>query len=74
MTSSNADHPDEPLLGGFTVVDFTRVLAGPYCTRLLLNGGAIERRPRVGMVVHPIKDRHERVAALHAQRAVDIAG
>ena len=25
---------------------------------VLLNGGSIERRPRVGMVVHPIGDRH----------------
>ena len=40
MTDSSQHTQSEKLLAGYTIIDFTRVLAGPYCTRLLSDLGA----------------------------------
>src|SRR5881396_1419560 len=53
---------DDALLAGLTILDFTRVLAGPYCTRLLADLGA-----RVIKVERPIRGDDMRVAPLQLE-------
>ena len=40
MVSHNSGPADVPPLDGVTIIDFTRVLSGPYCTMLLADMGA----------------------------------
>jgi crotonobetainyl-CoA:carnitine CoA-transferase CaiB-like acyl-CoA transferase len=58
--------PGADLLAGVTVLDFTRVLAGPYCTRLLADLGA-----RVVKVERPGRGDDIRLAPLQLEAGRD---
>ncbi len=57
-------------LEGVKVVDFTRVLAGPHCTKLLLDLGAevIKIEPPQGDIARLAFPRHDEISGYYAQQ------